>query len=256
MLALGREVLGRRPAPPVRPDRRAHLRPRGRGLRRGGEEGALVPAGARRWSDIGVFSPEEFTGGRTPPPAMGATRILQEGGHQFDFVDSATSDLARYRLLVLPDDIAVGPELGAEAARATCQAAGALHRVASLRARRGRHASSRCRSASHVKGEAPFSPDFIRARARPGEGAAQRRARRLPAGAGGRAAGRREVLADVVVPYFNRTYQHYSSHRHTPSSGRIGVPGRRPQRPHRSTSRTRSSRSTARTRRAGASSSS
>jgi hypothetical protein len=29
----------------------------------------------------------------------------------------------------------------------------------------------------------------------------------------------------VVVPYFNRTFQHYSSHRHTPSSGRTGYAG-------------------------------
>ena len=34
-----------------------------------------------------------------------------------------------------------------------------------------------------------------------------------------------EVLADVIVPYFNRTWQHYSSHRHTPSSGQVGYPG-------------------------------
>ncbi|MEM2455463.1 MAG: beta-galactosidase, partial [Candidatus Bathyarchaeia archaeon] len=34
-----------------------------------------------------------------------------------------------------------------------------------------------------------------------------------------------QVLADVVVPYFNRTYKHFCSHRHTPSSGKVGYPG-------------------------------
>ncbi len=34
-----------------------------------------------------------------------------------------------------------------------------------------------------------------------------------------------EVLASVMVPYFNRTYQHFCSHRHTPSSGQPGYPG-------------------------------
>jgi len=33
-----------------------------------------------------------------------------------------------------------------------------------------------------------------------------------------------EVLAQTVVPYFNRTWEHYCSHRHTPSSGQLGYP--------------------------------
>ena len=34
-----------------------------------------------------------------------------------------------------------------------------------------------------------------------------------------------QVLADVKVPYFNRTYRHFCSHRHTPSEGKVGYPG-------------------------------
>jgi hypothetical protein len=34
-----------------------------------------------------------------------------------------------------------------------------------------------------------------------------------------------EVLAGVNVPYFNREWNHYSSHKHTPSSGKEGYPG-------------------------------
>jgi len=33
-----------------------------------------------------------------------------------------------------------------------------------------------------------------------------------------------EVLASKVLPYFDRTYQHFCSHRQTPSSGKIGSP--------------------------------
>jgi hypothetical protein len=29
----------------------------------------------------------------------------------------------------------------------------------------------------------------------------------------------------VVVPYFNRNYRHFCSHKHTPSSGRVAYPG-------------------------------
>jgi hypothetical protein len=32
------------------------------------------------------------------------------------------------------------------------------------------------------------------------------------------------VLANVIVPYFPRTYKHFCSHRQTPSSGRVGGP--------------------------------
>ena len=67
--------------------------------------------GARAVSDLAVFTPEEFIGGRTPPPALGAIRMLQEGAHQFDIIDSAQTDLSRYKVLVLPDEITVDPTL-------------------------------------------------------------------------------------------------------------------------------------------------
>ena len=34
-----------------------------------------------------------------------------------------------------------------------------------------------------------------------------------------------EVLVQTNVPYFNRTWEHYFSHRHTPSTGKPGYPG-------------------------------
>jgi hypothetical protein len=173
--------------------------------------------------DIGVFSPEEFTGGRTPPPAMGATRMLQEGAHSFDFIDTAQGDLARYRLLVLPDEITVPPELRGRLEE-YLRSGGAL--IASYRS--GLDASGQQFALPlgvRLKGDAPFSPDFVRARPALGKGlpagelVVYRKALEVEPLAGA------EVLADVVVPYFNRTFEHYSSHRHTPSSGRVGYPG-------------------------------
>ena len=32
------------------------------------------------------------------------------------------------------------------------------------------------------------------------------------------------MLAECIVPYFNRTYRHFCSHRHTPSAGQVGYP--------------------------------
>jgi hypothetical protein len=179
--------------------------------------------GARPVVDIGVFSPEEFVGGRTPPPALGATRVLQETAHQFDFVDSATEDLQRYRVLVLPDEISVDPALRARLG-AYLAAGGSL--LASFRSGLApdREAFALEELGVRLVGEAPFSPDFIRPRPALGRGWPDSELVMYLRGLEVEPAGG-ETLADVVVPYFNRTWQHYSSHRHTPSSGRVAYPG-------------------------------
>jgi len=72
--------------------------------------------GARPLSEIAVLSPEEFLGAdasRLPQATIGIERMLDEGGHQFDIVDSQ-ADLGAYQLLVLPDSIPVNAELAAK----------------------------------------------------------------------------------------------------------------------------------------------
>lgn len=180
--------------------------------------------GAVPLSDIGVFAPEEFVGGRTPPPAMGVTRMLQEGRHQFDFIDTKTDRLERYRLLILPDEIRLGGDL---ARRLAAYLAGGGSILASYRSglNEAGDAFALPDWGVRLKGDAPYSPDFILAR----EGLR----RGLPAselvmylrGLEVEPAAGTETLADVIVPYFNRTWQHYSSHRHTPSSGEVGYAG-------------------------------
>ncbi|MFC1527056.1 hypothetical protein ACFL6X_09645 [Candidatus Latescibacterota bacterium] len=73
-------------------------------------------------------------------------------------------------------------------------------------------------------GEAPYSPDFLV----PGavgaglpttEHVMYRRGLQVETGRG------TEVLSQIAVPYFNRTYEHFCSHNHTPSSGETGYPG-------------------------------
>jgi hypothetical protein len=181
--------------------------------------------GTRPVVDIGVLTPEEQAGGdaRALPAALGFTLLLQEGRHQFDVLDSK-SDFSRYKLLILPDEIRLSPETAAKIDRYVGEG-GAL--IASHRA--GFAADKEefiLRSLGvRAKGEAPFSPDFI-----------------LPAGAIGKGLpetehvmymkalevevqGGAEVLAPVILPYFNRTYRHFCSHRHTPSAGKTGYPG-------------------------------
>jgi hypothetical protein len=196
---------------------------------------------AKAVSEVGVFTPEAFPGkdagpGRDLPAAMGAVRMLQELCAQFDLVD-AERDLAAYKLLVLPDEIPVDEALEAKL-KAHVAAGGAL--IASCRSglkpggdARSQGARQEVRTGAfasdlfgvELKGDAPFSPDFIV----PGEKLGPDlpptghvmylRGLEVEAGDGA------EVLADVEIPYFNRTWRHYCPHAHTPSSGRVAYPG-------------------------------
>ncbi|MBA3440688.1 MAG: hypothetical protein H0T92_12540 [Pyrinomonadaceae bacterium] len=76
-----------------------------------------------------------------------------------------------------------------------------------------------------LKGDAPYSPDFIRPKEKLSKGLPDTELVMYLKGMEIEAAPTSEILADVIVPYFNRTYKHYSSHRHTPSAGKVGYPG-------------------------------
>ena len=71
--------------------------------------------GARPLTDIGVFTLEEFTGERLTAETVAAVRMLQEGGHQFDVVDSETN-WDGYRLLILPDAVTLDEGLARKVA--------------------------------------------------------------------------------------------------------------------------------------------
>lgn len=179
---------------------------------------------ARAVTDIGVFTPEEFIGGRTPPPALGVIRMLQEGAHQFDIIDSAAGDFSKYKVLILPDEIRVPAELAQKLDQYMKQG-GAL--LASYKSGSNDAGDGFALPALGVrlKGEAPFSPDFIRPKEKLGRGLPNTELVMYLKGMEVESMEGSEVLADVLVPYFNRTYQHYSSHRHTPSAGKVGYPG-------------------------------
>ncbi len=75
-----------------------------------------------------------------------------------------------------------------------------------------------------IKGEAPFSPDFLVLN---GEGIGKglpstelvMYRKGLEVGLKGA-----EALESANVPYFNRTWEHFCSHRHMPSEGKTGYP--------------------------------
>lgn len=192
--------------------------------------------------DIGVFTPEEFHGRGElglPPALMGVTRILQRASHQFDVIDSQ-SDLSRYRVLVLPDDIPVSRELAGKIERYLDEG-GSL--IASFESGLNGDKTEFNLKALGVtlRDQATCTPDgvLVRGRAFPGNAYADYL---LPKGEIGRglpetehvmymkgveveALPQSQILSDTIESYFDRTYEHFCSHRQTPSSRKRGYAG-------------------------------
>jgi hypothetical protein len=197
--------------------------------------------GARNVTEIAVLHPEEFIGGghkNLPPAIQGVTRMLEESGHQFDVVDSA-SDLGDYKVVVLPDYITASPD-PIESLEAYLANGGAV--IASFASGLDTTESGFALKSLGVRlqgeGDRDLEGRLVRGRhfahhdfcdyVLPKEGIAQglrktehamyMRGMEVAAEPGS------EVLADTVLPYFDRTYRHFCSHRQTPSSGRLGDP--------------------------------
>jgi hypothetical protein len=181
--------------------------------------------GAEPVAEIGVLTPEEFIGGaaqKLPDSAFGAVRMLTECGFQFDVLDSK-SDFARYKLLILPDQIPVNAAL-AEKIDGYAAKGGSV--IASWESGLGPLREGFALDCLGVKyiGDAPFSPDFLVMDGPLAEGLPKtelvmyKKGKQVEPLAGTR------VLLQANVPYFNRTYDHFFSHAHTPSSGQAGYP--------------------------------
>lgn len=188
-------------------------------------------------TEIGVFTPEEFgeaiEGIRLPPALMGITRMLEESAYQFDIIDSA-SDLSRYKVIVLPDDIPVSPQL-AERISSYLEAGGAM--IASfesgLNATKTAFAISafgvdlvaddlRDRTGLPVRGR-PYPhhdfADYVLPAGEIGRGLPETEHVMYMRGVPVTARSGSEVLATCIAPYFDRSYRAFCSHRQTPSSG-------------------------------------
>ncbi len=181
--------------------------------------------GAKAKTDIALFSSEEYntvSSPRTPEQMMGAIRMLQEGKHQFDIIDSY-SELSDYKVIIMPDSIPVNDSLKQKLENYTAKG-GSI--IASFQS--GLTIDKKNFAVSNfgisLVGDAPFSPDFI---ALTGEGIGKNLPQTelvmylkgmeiKPTTA--------NILANANVPYFNRTWEHFNSHRHTPSTSKIGYP--------------------------------
>lgn len=182
---------------------------------------------AEALTEIAVMTPEEFetpsASVTVPEPVLGAVRMLQEAHHQFDVVDS-TADLSKYRLLVLPDNVPGGAQV-IQKVESFLDEGGSLILSHRSGLNPAGHAFGSKRFSVDRIGDASYSPDFLFPREEirgdlPAIGHVmyERGLEVEPRPAA-------QILADVEVPYFNRTAEHFCSHQHTPSSGESKYPG-------------------------------
>lgn len=178
---------------------------------------------ARAIVDIAVVSAEEYIEGRTPEMMLGAVKLLQEGSHQFDIVDSK-SDLSGYRVVILPDVIPLGDDFREKLRLYLAAGGGVIASHKSGLTPTGDRFALPEWGVTRV-GDAPFHPDFLAPRQALASDLASAEYVMYLRGLEVKASPGAEVLADVNVPYFNREWNHFVSHKHTPSSGKPGYPG-------------------------------
>ena len=181
--------------------------------------------------DIAVITPEAFhaapgssfaQAGGQPASAMGLTRMFEELKLQFEVLD-AEADLSPFKLVVLPDRIPIDEALRAKLA-AFVDGGGAILASYASGLEPGGERFVLDTLGVQLLGEADYSPDFIVPGS--GIGAALPEAPHVMYSRGMKvAATTGQTLCDVQRPYFERTWRHFCSHRHTPSAGETAYPG-------------------------------
>jgi hypothetical protein len=182
--------------------------------------------GAKALTDIAVVTDEwqelkAQCGGSVSAPVNGVCAMLDEMGYQFDIVDN-NSDWSSYKVLILPDVIWFDEAL-AQKAEEYVKAGGKL--LATGKSGLNKEHTKFMLTSLGVKyvEEAPYSPDFFMPNELIGhnlpatEHVMYHKGELVEATSG-------QVLAETCVPYFNRTWRHFCSHRHTPSSHEKGYP--------------------------------
>jgi hypothetical protein len=164
--------------------------------------------------DLGILSSEsESRTHRDAPSDEGACRALLESHFLFGLIDR-TMDFARFKALVLPDDIRIDADLKAKLDGYLAQG-GKLILSGESGLWKDRPEFAFDLGAEHG-GPSPFSPDYmlpvpgLRAPFVSMPEVMYERSQRIRATTG-------ESLGQIFDPYFNRTWDHFCSHQHTPN---------------------------------------
>jgi hypothetical protein len=193
-------------------------------------------------TEIGVFHTEEYESGDLlagmNPAILGVTRMLQEGGYQFDIIDSK-ADYGKYKLLILPDAIPVSKDFAAKLKKYISKGGKVLATFESGLDENKKQFDSGIFGVE-LTGDGPkdlegklgrgryftnnnFS-DYVMPNKVIGKNLPVTEHVMYLRGTEIKAVKGSKVLMDTIKPYFDRTFKHYCSHLQTPSSGKKGYP--------------------------------
>lgn len=166
-------------------------------------------------TEIGLFqAPPLSDANKLAGADEGATRMLTQLKHQFNLVDSS-SDLSPYRLLILPDGVAVDTAL-VKKLKAHLKNGGAILASGTSGLSAGGTECLLPELGIKPAGMSPFTATYFRASSEISRGIPDTdhvmydtTVRVAPARGG-------KMLAEVIEPYFERSWEHFSSHFQTP----------------------------------------
>lgn len=189
-------------------------------------------------AEIGLFNLEEWQGRENPAPMIGALRLLEESGMQFDLIDSL-SDFGKYKLLVMADQVPVDAELELKLQSYMDKGGKILASFESGLAPSGKTFAMKSFGIDKIeiddmdwKGEKSsgkdyFTNDYCDFVIPEGEifsGLPRAEHSMYIRGLTVKAGRDTEVLSNTVKPWFYRSPEQFCSHQQTSSSGETGSP--------------------------------
>ncbi len=149
--------------------------------------------------------------------------MLEQLKYQFQYIDESV-DLAPYAVVILPDTVPVDEALAARLRAYVAQGGKLLITArADLDVSSGDFALADLMGV-HYEGAAPFAPDYLVLSPELTDGIEATHPVCEQQGVSIRADADTQVLATSGVPYFNRTWEHFCSHRYTPFERDSGSP--------------------------------
>ncbi|MGC8890791.1 MAG: alpha-L-fucosidase [bacterium] len=167
---------------------------------------------AKPLSDIGVLISSSFYNEWRTDSDEGAMRMLSESHYQFSFIDSQ-EDLNKYKLIIAPDRINIDKIL-AEKIKEYLKDGGKL--IVSYKSGLAGDRFVLDELGVDYLGDSDYCPDYFRVLApidkdiEPAEYVMYERGTKIQPRDGA------QVLVETYQPYFNRTWEHFSSHAQTP----------------------------------------
>ena len=189
------------------------------------EEKERFCAGSKKVSQIGIFTPiKTLRAGEYNSNASGegAYRMMAELHYLFDFVDFE-DDIDKYELVILPDDIRLLPKT-AQKLDAYVNMGGKLLLTANSGLQKDKDEFALANIGVAYCSEAEYAPRYVNISPEVFLGLPEMDYVMYEKGVTVTALPGAETLAYINNPYFNRTYERFCSHRHTPPAGVTNEP--------------------------------